>query len=162
MFGLRRGPNNIKIVYFAQQVLHMLQVVRPSFVLYRKEVFNNVAKAFDADAESVPCHLRAVAKCNRVQLACGGPSFQCEMLKDGTPQANARGALGQRITPLPPLLSVEFFKGCTSFALLLDFASLKDFEHRVRRIRSWGRVRSERCRRRRKYWFNGRRIFVGF
>ena len=46
-------PENVEVVDFAEQVLNFLEVVAPGFVLFGKEIFDDVAEALDADAQSV-------------------------------------------------------------------------------------------------------------
>ena len=60
--GKLSRPEHIEVVDFAQQILHVFQVVAPGFVFLRKEIFDDVAKAFDADAQGMQRNLRAIAQ----------------------------------------------------------------------------------------------------
>ena len=59
--GKRRCPQHIEIVHFAQQILHMLQIVAPGFVLFREKILDDIAKALNPDAKCVQRNLRAIA-----------------------------------------------------------------------------------------------------
>ena len=94
--GKRGRPQHVEIVYFAEQVLHVLQVVAPGFVFVGKEIFDDVAKAFDADAQGVKRNLRAIAQGAGVQFAGGSPAFEREMFEDSAAGPNAGGAERKR------------------------------------------------------------------
>src|SRR5207245_480616 len=104
-------PQHIEIVDLAQQVLHVLQIVAPGFVLNGQEIFDDVAEALDADAQRVEADLRAVAEGAIVQVAGGGPAFEGEVLEYRAAGANAGGSLGQGLAPLAPFFAVEFAEG---------------------------------------------------
>src|SRR5580658_3781352 len=74
-----RRPKHIQVVDFAQQILHRLQVVAPGLVLLGQEILDDVAKAFDADAQAVKRNLGAVAKSAVVEIAGGGPTLEGEV-----------------------------------------------------------------------------------
>src|SRR5947209_4488816 len=54
-------PENVEIVNFAEEVLQVLEVVAPKLVFLRKKIFDDIAEAFDADAQAVEGNLRASA-----------------------------------------------------------------------------------------------------
>ena len=59
----KRGcPQHVEIVYLAQQVLHVLQVVAPGLVLLGEKILDDVPEPFDPDPQSVERNLRSVAQ----------------------------------------------------------------------------------------------------
>ena len=127
----RSRPQHVKIVDFAEQVLHVLQALAPGLVLVGKEILDDVAKAFDADAQSVKCNLRTIAQSAGVQFASGGPAFQRQVLEHRAAGSNTGGAQGKRLAPLAPLLAVEFVECRARFGFLLGLAGLENFEEGV-------------------------------
>jgi hypothetical protein len=127
----RRRPQHIEIVHFAEQVLHVLQVVAPEFVLDGQKILDDVTEAFDADAQRVQRDLRPVAHGPDMQIAGSRPALQRQMLEDRTARPDVRGAQRQRLAPLAPLFTVEFFESCLRLVLLHSFAVLQNFKQRL-------------------------------
>jgi hypothetical protein len=44
------GPEHVEIVDFAENILHVLEIVAPGGVLLGQEILHDVAEALDADA----------------------------------------------------------------------------------------------------------------
>ena len=101
------GPENVEIVNLAQQVLHMLEIVAPGRVLLGQEVFDDVAKAFDADTKPVKCGRGGAAHGLAVEPVGFGPALEGEMTKDQTTRPEPCHPAGQRTSPALPLLAVE-------------------------------------------------------
>ena len=151
MWHASRGcPQHVQIVHFAEQILHMLQVVAPGLVLHGQKILDDIAKALDADPQSMKRHLGPVAQGAIVQFARGRPALQSKMLEHRAARPDARRTQRQGLAPLPPLLAVEFFERRASFALLLSFAPFQNFEQAVAGIVRWalGRFDAEDCVRR--------------
>ena len=65
------GPKHVEIVNVSQQVLRLFQISRPSFVMLRQKILDEVPKALNGDAYAVPGNTaiplsRLVIKRNRV------------------------------------------------------------------------------------------------
>jgi len=128
MAGNRGRPEHIKVVDFAEQILHFFEIVAPCFVLDGKKVLHYVAQALDADAQSVKRGLGAVAQGAVVQFAGFGPAFEREMFEQRAAQAKVGGPRRQRSAPLPPFLAVELFARGVLFELLLALAGVADLD----------------------------------
>src|ERR1700722_5243580 len=75
------GPEYVEIVHLTQQVLQFFEVVAPELVLFRQEVFDDVAEALDADAQAVESGLRAIAQGTGVEGASLGPTLKGQMFE---------------------------------------------------------------------------------
>ena len=131
--GKRRRPQDIEVVYLAKQVLRVLEIVLPQFVLHGKKIFDDIAKAFYSNAERVQGDARPVAHCAGVQFARGRPAFERKMLEHAAARANTRRTLRERLAPLPPLFAVELVKSRPGFAFLLTLPAFEDGVQRSRR-----------------------------
>src|SRR5438552_3365209 len=90
------GPQHIEIVYFAEQVLYMLQVAAPGEMLFRQEIFNDIAKPLDTDAQGMQRDLRTATHCALVQFLSRGPALQGKMPEYRAARPNSRCAHGKR------------------------------------------------------------------
>ena len=126
--GERGGPQHIEVMHFAEQVLHVLQIVAPQLVLGGKEIFDNVAKAFDANAQGMERDLRPVAQSTRVEFTGSSPAFEGQVFEHRASRPDVGGARRQGPAPLAPLFAVEFVEGCASLMLLFILATVEDFE----------------------------------
>ena len=122
MAGKRGRPQDVEVVNLAEQILHVLEVVAPGLVFLRKEIFDDVTKTFDADAQGMKCNLRAIAQGAGVKIAGRSPAFEREVLEYRTTWPNAGGAERKNLAPLTPLFEVEFVECGAGFVLLLGFA----------------------------------------
>src|SRR5258708_1027369 len=118
-------------MHFAEQILHLLQIVAPLLVLSGKEILHNVAKSFDANAQSMERDLRAVAQSTSVELTGGSPALEREVLEHGASRPDVGGAHRQGLAPLTPLFAVEFLESGAGLVLLLIFAAAKNLKQRV-------------------------------
>src|SRR5437879_13035091 len=100
-------PENIEVVDFAEQVLNFLEVIAPGCVLFGKEIFDDVAKALDADAQGVQCYLRAVAQGAVVESAGFGAAFEGEVLEQRASRAETGSTPGERRARSAPFLRSE-------------------------------------------------------
>src|SRR5579864_5537643 len=57
VMGLCGRPEHVEIMYIAQQVLQMLQIIGPSLMLSGQKVFDDIPEPFDADAQGVESDL---------------------------------------------------------------------------------------------------------
>ncbi len=110
----------------------MLQVMAPQLMLDWQKVFDDVAEAFDPDAQRMQRNLRAVAHGAGVKFASRGPALQGQMLEYRAAGADAGGPLGKNLAPVPPLLAVELPEGGTGFVFFFGFAALQNHEQSVR------------------------------
>src|SRR5258708_33098151 len=106
-------------MHFAEQVLHLLQIVAPQLVLGGKKILDDVAKAFDANAQGMKRDLRPVAQSASMQFTGGGPALEGQMLEYGASRPDVGGARRQGRAPLTPLFAVEFLEGSQGLVLLL-------------------------------------------
>ena len=129
------GPEHVEVVNFAEQVLQFFKVVAPGFVLGGKKILDDVAEAFDADAQAVECDLGAIAQGAVVEFAGFGPALESEMFEEWAARTEAGGARGKRVAPLPPLLAVEFFESGVGFVLLFALRGASGFSEALRQAR---------------------------
>src|SRR5258708_39764887 len=113
-------------MHFAEQVLHLLQIVAPQLVLGGKKILDNVAKVFDANAQRVERDLRPVAQSASVEFTGGSPPFEGEVVEYGASRPDVGGARGQGLAPLTPLFAVEFIEGGAGLIFLLIFAAVQN------------------------------------
>src|SRR5579859_3898443 len=116
-----------------QQVLHMLQIIAPGFVLRGQEVFHDIAESLNSNAQGMKGHLRAIAQGPRVKFACRGPTLQREVLEYCASRTDPHGKYGQRFAPVPPLLAIKFLKGCTSLMFVSGLPGFEDLKERSAR-----------------------------
>src|SRR5579871_813183 len=122
----RSGPQDIQVVDFPQQVLHVFQIVAPHRVIGWEEVLDNVPESFNADAQRVERHLRTRTHGARVQLTTRGPALKCQMFEHGTARTNPPSPRRECPGPLPPLLAVELCQSCPRLLLLLCLPGPQD------------------------------------
>jgi hypothetical protein len=126
MTGNSRGPKHVEIVDFAEQVLDMLQIIAPCFVLDGEKILDDIAEALDSDAEGMERYLGAISQGAIVEFAGRGPAFEREVFEERATRPDVSRSHRERFAPLSPLLGIEFFKGRLSFLLLFFFATLED------------------------------------
>src|SRR5262249_29534096 len=55
-------PQNIQIVYFAQNVLYALQVLAPAFAKGGEKILHDVTKSLQSDAQCMECDIGPIAQ----------------------------------------------------------------------------------------------------
>ena len=80
-----RRPQHVNVMHLAEQILHVFEIAAPGFMLDRQEIFHDIAKALNPNAQRVERHLGLVPQRGHVQIASGRPALQCEMFEYGAP-----------------------------------------------------------------------------
>src|SRR5579872_3713638 len=82
MAGVCSRPQHVKIMDFAEKVLQMFQVVRPSFVFGGKEILDDVAEPLDPDSKGMQGYCGPATHGTVMQLPRISPPLQRQMLEN--------------------------------------------------------------------------------
>src|SRR5262249_48612866 len=92
---------------FAQDVLCVLQSFSPSPMMFRKEIFDDVAKALDSDSQAVQRVRGLMAHGFSMQSVGFRPAFQRQVLINHASQLQPRGLRRKMGDPALPLLAIK-------------------------------------------------------
>jgi hypothetical protein len=103
-----RGED-VEIVNFAEEILEALEILAPEDVVIRKEIFDGIAEALDADAEFVPSGGIVRTLRSGVQFAGFVDAFDGEALCREARWRNEADAAAELLLEARPGLDVKFF-----------------------------------------------------